>query len=199
MLSCRISLHLPTRAVIASEINLTSVFGKFGNYFNLPEQTPVVNNPPAKAREVRDSGWIPGWGSSPRGGRGKPLQCSCLEKPMDQGAWQATVLGLQTVRHGWRGLAHMHSHKPGKKLTLPFVASHFTFAVLAWLEHFNLSLEFSPTGHHLFSLEQKIVLFYSRKIPPDSSTFCLRRKLLQTLPSLSLSVVLARTWWNSVT
>ena len=32
-------------------------------------------------------------------GNGSPLQYSCLENPMNRGAWQATVLGSQTVRH----------------------------------------------------------------------------------------------------
>ena len=32
-----------------------------------------------------------GWGRSPRGGDGNPLKYSCLENPMDRGAWQATV------------------------------------------------------------------------------------------------------------
>ena len=32
-------------------------------------------------------------------GTGNPLQCYCLENPMDRGAWQATVHGLQRVRH----------------------------------------------------------------------------------------------------
>ena len=34
-----------------------------------------------------DSGLIPGSGRSPEGGHGNPLQCSCLENPMDRGAW----------------------------------------------------------------------------------------------------------------
>ena len=34
---------------------------------------------------------IPGLGRSPGGGHGKPLQYSCLENPMDRGAWRATV------------------------------------------------------------------------------------------------------------
>ena len=38
---------------------------------------------------------IPGLGRSPGGGHGNPLQCSCLENPMDRGAWQAP----QRVRH----------------------------------------------------------------------------------------------------
>ena len=38
-----------------------------------------------------DLGLIPGLGRSPGGGHGNPLQHSCLENPMDRGAWQATV------------------------------------------------------------------------------------------------------------
>ena len=38
-----------------------------------------------------DAGSIPGSGASPGGGHGSPLQYSCLENPMDRGAWQATV------------------------------------------------------------------------------------------------------------
>ena len=37
-------------------------------------------------------GSIPGWGRSPGGGNGNPLQYSCLENPMDREAWWATVL-----------------------------------------------------------------------------------------------------------
>ena len=39
-------------------------------------------------------GSIPGLGRSPGGGHGIPLQCSCLENPMDRGAWQGTVNGV---------------------------------------------------------------------------------------------------------
>ena len=48
----------------------------------------MVKNPPVKAG---DAGSIPGSGRSPRGGNGNPLQYSCLEDPMDKGAWQAAV------------------------------------------------------------------------------------------------------------
>ena len=41
-----------------------------------------------------DLGLIPGWGRSPGGGHGHPLQYSCLENPTDRGAWQATVHGV---------------------------------------------------------------------------------------------------------
>ena len=41
-----------------------------------------------------DPGLIPGSGRSPGEGNGNPLQYSCLENPMDRGAWQATVHGV---------------------------------------------------------------------------------------------------------
>ena len=48
---------------------------------------------------VGDLGSIPGLGRAPREGNGNPLQYSCLENPMDRGAWWATVHGSQRVRH----------------------------------------------------------------------------------------------------
>jgi len=45
----------------------------------------VAKNPPANAEDVRDMGSIPG------GGHGNPLQYSCLENPLDRGAWRATI------------------------------------------------------------------------------------------------------------
>ena len=51
----------------------------------------VVKNLPANAGDIRDAGSIPGSGRSPGERNGNPLQYSCLENPMDRGAWQATV------------------------------------------------------------------------------------------------------------
>ena len=48
----------------------------------------MVKDPPAKAGDVGDLGLIPGLGRSPGGGHGKSLRCSCLENPMDRGAWR---------------------------------------------------------------------------------------------------------------
>ena len=52
------------------------------------------SNLPANAGDKRDVGLIPGWGRSPRGTHGNPLQYSCLENAMDRGAWWATVHGV---------------------------------------------------------------------------------------------------------
>ena len=44
--------------------------------------------------DAGDVGLIPGSGRSPGGGCGSPLRYSCLENPMDRGAWEATVHGV---------------------------------------------------------------------------------------------------------
>ena len=51
----------------------------------------MVKNLPTNAE---DSGLIPGSGRSPGEGNGNPLQYSCLENPMDKGAWRVTVHGI---------------------------------------------------------------------------------------------------------
>jgi len=51
----------------------------------------VVKNPPTNAGDVRDAGSIPDLRRYPGGGLGNPLQFSCLENPMERGAWQAIV------------------------------------------------------------------------------------------------------------
>ena len=56
----------------------------------------VVKNLPADAESIRDAGSILGSGRSSGGGHGNPLQYSCLENPMDRGAWQA--MGHRVVK-----------------------------------------------------------------------------------------------------
>ena len=51
----------------------------------------VVKNQPANAR---DAGLIAGSGRFPGGGHGNPLKYSCLENPMDRGAWRAIFHGV---------------------------------------------------------------------------------------------------------
>ena len=54
----------------------------------------AVKNPPANSGNMRDTGSIHGSGRSPGEGDGSPFQYSCLENPMDRGAWWATVHGM---------------------------------------------------------------------------------------------------------
>ena len=51
----------------------------------------VIKNPPAQAG---DAGSTPGSGRSAGEGNGNLLQYTCLENPMDRGAWRATVHGV---------------------------------------------------------------------------------------------------------
>ena len=70
----------------------------FGAY----QMVLVVKNRPANAEDIkdkRDLGSVPGSGRSPGGGDGNPLQYSCLENPMDRGAWWATAHKSQRVGH----------------------------------------------------------------------------------------------------
>ena len=51
----------------------------------------MVEKLPANARDV---GSIPGSGRSPEEGNGNPLQYSCLQNPIDRGAWWAIACGV---------------------------------------------------------------------------------------------------------
>ena len=71
----------------------------------------VINNPPGNAGDIRDVGSVPWSGGFPGEGHGNPLQYSCLENPMDRGAWGIIVHGvaksqtwlrwLHTAQHTW--------------------------------------------------------------------------------------------------
>ena len=54
----------------------------------------MVKNPPANAGDINDVGLIPEFRQSLGGSHGNPLQYSCLENPMDRGAWWPTVHGI---------------------------------------------------------------------------------------------------------
>ena len=54
----------------------------------------MVTNPPASAEDAGDTGSAPGLGRSPGGGNSNPVLYSCVENPMDTGAWLATVHGV---------------------------------------------------------------------------------------------------------
>ena len=59
---------------------------------------PVGSDGKESAGNVGDLGSIPGSGRSPGEGNDNPLQYSCLENPMDGGAWEAAVHGVAKSR-----------------------------------------------------------------------------------------------------
>ena len=69
----------------------------------------MVKSPAADIRDTRDMGLISGLGRSLGGRHGHPLQFSCLENPMDRGAWRAIV---HRVAKNWTQMKQlgMHTH-----------------------------------------------------------------------------------------
>ena len=69
----------------------------------------MVKNQPANAGDIRDRGSIPVSGRYPGGGHGHSLQYSCLENPMDRGAWWATVHRVAKSQTQLKRLS-LHTH-----------------------------------------------------------------------------------------
>ena len=63
--------------------------------------------PACQCGDIRDTGSIPGLERSPGGGNGNPLQCSCLDNPMDRRAWWAAIHG---VTESWTWLKQLSTH-----------------------------------------------------------------------------------------
>ena len=78
----------------------------------------MVKNPSASAGDLRDVDSIPGLGKSPGEGPGNPLQYSCLENPMDRGAWQAIVHRVAQSRTQLKRLSTW-SYKFGNYISIP--------------------------------------------------------------------------------
>ena len=71
----------------------------------------MVKNLTANIGDIRNTSQIPGSGRSPGEGHSNPLQYSCLESPLDRGAWRATVhrLSQSWARLKWL-IMHVHRH-----------------------------------------------------------------------------------------
>ena len=80
--------------------------------------------PACQRRRLKDPGSVPGSGRSPGGGCGCPLRCSCLESPVDRGAWWAAVHG---AGHSQTRLKRINTHK-GHKANV-FVYSECNFII----------------------------------------------------------------------
>ena len=76
---------------VKGERRVLLLISPFKPYLRASQVVLVIKGPPANAGDIRDMGSIQGWGGSLGGGHGSPLQYSCLENPMDRGAWWAIV------------------------------------------------------------------------------------------------------------
>ena len=100
----------------------------------------MVQNPPANAE---DTDLIPESGSSPGEGNGNLFQYSCLENPMDRGAWQASTSthGVQRVKHHLvtkHVCTHTHTH-----ISLTIQLPHKPFYIRISLPKPLLAMSFS--------------------------------------------------------
>ena len=77
----------------------------------------MVKNPSAKQELQEMQFQSLARGRFPRGGNGNPFQYSCLEHPMDRGAWWATVRGVTKRQTGLSNWIHTHSQNSGTLLT----------------------------------------------------------------------------------
>ena len=94
---------------LASRILKSNMFEKccLLYFLQVSQRALVIKNLPANAGDVREVVSVPGLGRSPGGERGNPLQYSCLENPMDRGAWRAPV---HSVTQSWTGLKQLSTH-----------------------------------------------------------------------------------------
>ena len=110
----------------------------------------VVKNLPANAGDIRNMGLIPGSERSPGGGHGNPLQCSCLENPMDKGAWRAAVHRITKSQTQLKQLG-MHTHTSFNTAQFQVTVDdqlrqHSNMTCPACLSHLHASLTFTSVG-----------------------------------------------------
>ena len=108
-------------------------------YLWISQVALVVKNPLANAGNIRETASIPGSGRSPGEGHGDPLQNSCLENPMDRGAWWATV---HRVTKSWIRLKRLSTdaHRKFKSSVKGMNAMILSHAGVVYTEGNRLSL-----------------------------------------------------------
>ena len=108
-----------------------------------------------------DLGLIPGLGRSPGEGNGYPVQYSCLENPMDRGAWKAPVHRAMKIQTQLKQLS-THAHHRSKALVKIVVYT-------------------SPSSYSLLNiLQSAFPHYYTEIIVPASSTLLIQRSLLSS-------------------
>ena len=111
--------------------DLENFFFSFKRYLFILGSFPHSSFGKEPACNAGDLGLIPGSGRSSGEGNGNPLQYSCLENPIDRGAWRAIVHGMARVR---RDLAT----KPPPEWSTIFLKLHVFHQIITAKEHFHL-------------------------------------------------------------
>ena len=85
----------------------------------------VVKNLPTNAGDIKDAGSIPGLGRSPGGVHGNPLQYSCLENPVDRGAFSP-----KGHKESDRTEATWHTHNTHKEYLYSYAGTPLQYSCL---------------------------------------------------------------------
>ena len=122
------------------QLELSELLKKHSEFVFSPKQNQGFTGSSevkASACNVGDQGWIPELGRSPGEGNGNPLQYSCLENPMDGGAWQATVHGVTKSQTRQR----LHFPSPKQNKNYPFnqqVPLYFSVSLKYFFNHTDI-------------------------------------------------------------
>ena len=109
--------------------------------------------PTCKCRlDVKDVGWILGWEDSLEKVTGNPFQYSCLQNPMDRGAWQTAVHGI-TKSQTWLKRLSTHTCTPGKPIDVYWMV--FLCSKYNHLKLISMSFIFVNEGHVVKMLYSK--------------------------------------------
>ena len=136
----------------------------------------LVKNLLANARDVKDTGLIPGLGRSPGGGHGNPLQYSCLENLMDTGAWWATFHRDAQSQTRLKQLTHItrlgyceycyYEHR-GVCISLNHQFSSVAQSCLTLCDSMDCSMPGLPIHHQLLEFTQTHVHWVSDAFQPS--------------------------------
>ena len=148
----------------------------------------VVTNLPPIQVDVRDAGSIPGLGRSPGGGHGNPLQYSCLENPMDRGAWKASAHRVTQSRTWLKWLGDALLNTPAQNWLSPLTRA---CREMNYLTFSQPPITFPNAWDHSSSLYHK----YLRSLAFVDAN--LRFVLLR--PHLDISQITLSLWQTSVT
>ena len=129
----------------------------------------VVKNLPANAGDIKDMGLIPGSGRFSGGGHGNPLHYSCLESPLDRGAWRATVHGV-TKSRTWLKWLRTHT-----------VIQYEFILIISAETFFPIRLHSEVPGRHefwgtVFNLLLSLAIYYWRIEKAEDLSFQLLNK-----------------------
>ena len=157
-------------------------------WFHVTSQVAlVVKNPPASSGDTRDAGTIPGSLRSPGGGHVNPLQYSCLENPVDRGAWQATVHGVAKSRT-WLSPTSSHSSSCVDLTSERSLSSHAIILVdVFWAPAYDIFRELLWPVFSLTVIFKKICYLHT----PNMWVTCKFDELLSTT---SLASILVKLW-----